>query len=130
MIDLADAFANVVDQDRGKWLNIIDPWSGEPTGFRFLVAGPDSDVQRRARLAMMDRLGEEVRADGTVSAEVRENARIECLARCCLGWEVERDGKPLPFSHRACVEVLRGVVWLQAQVDAFAGDRRNFRSEG
>lgn len=108
----------------------MDPWTGKPTGFRFLVAGPDSDTQRRARIAMMDELSEAAGADGRASFEAREAARIGCLARCVLAWEIEDEGVPVAFSHRNVVRVLRGVEWLQAQVDAFAGDRRNFAPEG
>lgn len=128
-MDLSDALGNVIDQDRGRWLAAIDPWSGKPTGFRFLIAGPDSETQRRARMAMMDELSEAAGPDGRVCFEAREAARINCLARCVLGWEMSDDGEPVPFSHKACVRVLRGVEWLQAQVDAFAGDRRNFAPE-
>lgn len=127
-MDLSDALGNVADQDKGRWLDVIDPWSGKPTGFRFLVAGPDSNAQRRARITMMDELAEAAGPDGSVSFEAREMARIGCLARCVLGWEIEDEGKPAAFSHKNVVRVLKGVQWLQAQVDAFAGDRRNFAS--
>lgn len=125
-MDLSDALGNVVDQDKGRWLDILDPWSGKVTGMRFLLAGPDSEAQRRARIAMMDELAEAAGADGTVSFEAREHARIGCLGRCVLGWEIEDEGKPLSFSHKNVVRVLKGVSWIQAQVDAFAGDRRHF----
>jgi len=128
-LQLSDALGNVADQDRGRWLDVLDPWSGAPTSFRFLVAGPDSDAQRRARIAMMDELAEAAGADGAVSFEAREAARIGCLARCVLGWEMVDEGKPVPFSHKNVVRVLKGVQWVQAQVDAFAGDRRNFAPE-
>lgn len=129
-MDLADALANVADQDRGRWLDVIDPWEGQPTGMRFRVAGPDSDVQRRAKVAMMDELAEMAGPDGNVSFENREAARLGCLARCVLAWEIEENGTPVPLSHKAIIRVLRSVLWVQEQVDAFAGDRAAFRSEG
>jgi hypothetical protein len=129
-LDLSDALCNVADQDKGRWLDVLDPWSGKPIGMRFLIAGPDSGAQRRARITMMDELAEAAGPEGSVSFEARENARIGCLARCVLGWEIEDEGKPLPYSHKNVVRVLKGVQWVQAQVDAFAGDRRNFGSEG
>lgn len=128
-MDLSEALGNAIDQDRGRWLDAIDPWSGKPTGMRFLIAGPDSDTQRRARMSMMDEIADAAGADGRVSYEAREAARIGCLARCVLGWEIEDEGKPVTFSHRNIVRVLRGVEWLQVQVDGFAGDRRNFAPE-
>lgn len=129
-MDLSEARSNVIDQDKGRWLDIIDPWTGKPTGMRFLLAGPDSDAQRRARIAMMDEIAEAAGVDGSVSSEMREAARIGCLARCVLGWEIEDEGQAVPFSHRNVVRVLKGIQWIQIQVDAFAGDRRNFASEG
>ena len=129
-MDLTDALGNVADQDKGRWLDVVDPWEGKPTGMRFLVAGPDSDAQRRAKVVMMDELAEVAGADGNVSFEGREAARIGCLARCVLAWEVEENGKPMPLSHKAITRVLRSVLWVQEQVDAFAGNRANFRSEG
>lgn len=129
-MDLSDALGNVADQDKGRWLDVVDPWGGNPVGIRFLVAGPDSEVQRRAKIAMMDELADAAGADGTVSFESRETARINSLARCVLGWEITEDGRPVPFSHKAIVRVLRSVLWVQEQVDAFAGNRAAFRSEG
>lgn len=126
---LDEILSNVADQDRGRELPIVDPWTGKPTGIRFRIAGPDSDVQHRARIQMMDELAEAARPDGTVSAEAREAARLACLAKCVLLMEIEEDGKPVPMSHKNVLRVLRSGAWLQAQVDAFAGDRRNFAPE-
>lgn len=127
-MDLDDIRANVIDQDRGRVLAIRDPWTGDPIGMRFVIAGPDSETQRKARLAMMDELAELARPDGTIAAEDRESARINCLARCVLTWEVQEGGIPVPFGHKNVVRVLKSAAWLQGQVDGFAGDRSNFRS--
>ncbi len=128
-MDLSDALANVDDQDRGRWLTILDPWTAEPTGFRFKVAGPDSRVQRRAKVLLMDDLAEAADAEGKVSFEKREAARIASLARCVLDWEMTEGGEPVPLSHKMLIRVLSEVPWVQAQVDAFAGNRAAFRSE-
>lgn len=130
-MELDDIFATIADQDRGRWMDIIDPWEGQPTGVRLLIAGPDSDVQRRARIALMDGLAEAAGADGMVSFADREAARIDSLARCVLGWEVppEEDGRQAPFGHRAVVRLLK-VPWVQEQADAFAGNRQAFRPGG
>jgi hypothetical protein len=122
--------ANIDDQDRGRWLDVLNPWTGEPTGMRFKVAGPDSRVQKRARVLMMDELAEIAKPDGTASFEAREAARIACLARCVLDWEMTEGGAPLPLGHKAIIRVLTDVHWVQIQVDGFAGDRANFRPEG
>ena len=126
---LDDVLSNVADQDRGRDLIVVDPWIGEPAGIRFRIAGPDSDVQRRARIQMMDELAEAARPDGTVTAEAREAARIACLAKCVLLMEIEEDGKPIATSHKNIIRVLRAGAWIQEQVDAFAGNRANFAPE-
>lgn len=126
---LEEIQANVADQDRGRKLEIIDPFEGKPTGIVMWVAGPDSATQRRARIEMMDDLAERAEPDGSISGANREAARINCLAKCVLRWEVQHEGSDLSFSHKNVVRVLKAADWLQAQVDSFAGDRRNFAPE-
>ncbi|AXQ94010.1 hypothetical protein LV780_09495 [Cereibacter azotoformans] len=125
--DLSAILADAEDQERGAWCDLLDPVTGRATGIRFRVAGPDSRTQAKARLALSDELAEAADADGRVSAEAREKARLNSLARCVLAWEIEEDGKPVPFSHANVVRVLRAATWVQAQVDAFAADRRTHR---
>lgn len=125
-MQLDDILSNVADQDRGREFELVDPVEGKPTGIKFRVAGPDSETQHRARISLMDELSEMADVDGRVSAENREKARLSCLGRCVLGWEINEDGKPVPFSQKNVVRVLR-VQWVQEQVDAFAGDRSAFR---
>lgn len=120
--------SNLVDQDRGCWLDIIDPWEGKPVGLRLLIAGPDSATQNKSRIAMMDELSVAADVDGRASFEAREKARINSLARCVLSWEIAAEfGLDAKFGHAAVVKILQ-VPWLQQQVDAFAGDRANFWS--
>uniref|UniRef100_A4WS90 Uncharacterized protein n=1 Tax=Cereibacter sphaeroides (strain ATCC 17025 / ATH 2.4.3) TaxID=349102 RepID=A4WS90_CERS5 len=125
--DLSSILADAEDQERGAWFDLVDPVSGKPTGIRFRVAGPDSLTQAKARLRMADELAELADADGRVSAEAREKVRINTLARCVLGWEITEEGESVPFSHANVVRVLRAAAWVQAQVDAFASDRRAHR---
>lgn len=123
-----DIRANLVDQDRGRWMEAVDPFDGKPLGLRLLIAGPDSETQRKARVAMMDDLAEAADADGKVSFERREKARIDCLARCVVNWDVAADfGLDPQFGFAAVVKLLN-IAWLQQQADDFAGSRANFRS--
>ncbi len=117
------------DQDRGRELRLRDPVTGRATGIVFRLAGPDSATPRRAQLRLVDDLAEMAGPDGRVSAEHRERARLDCLARCVLGWDIREDGEPVPFTHRNVVRVLGAARWLQEQVDAFAADRAAFREE-
>ncbi|NSX94506.1 hypothetical protein [Agrobacterium tumefaciens] len=126
---LDDINSNLVDQDKGRWLEVVDPWDGKPTGLRLLIAGPDSQTQHKARIAMMDELAAAADVDGKASFEAREKARINCLGRCVINWDIAADfGLDAKFGHAAVVKVLQ-VAWIQQQADAFAADRANFRSE-
>ena len=78
-MDLSDIVSEVADQERGAWFDIADPVTGEPTGIRFKIAGPDSETQHRAQLALADELTALAGPDGMVSAEQRERARIAFL---------------------------------------------------
>ncbi len=128
MSDLADYLANVEDQSRGRWFDILDPWTAQPTGMRWKLAGPDSEIQRRARLAMADRIVDESRADGTIDAETREAITIAALARSVIDWEMTEGGKSLPCEHRHIVRAL-SIDWLRQQVDMFASSRSSFGPE-
>lgn len=125
---LDDILANVADQSKGRWFDLSDPVSGELTGIRFRVAGPDSEVQHRARLKLSDELAEMADVDGKITAEQREKARLNCLAACVLDWEIEEEGKPVPFNQKNLLRLLR-VHWVQEQVDAFAADRAAHRGD-
>lgn len=129
MMDLSDVLANNIDQDQGRMLELVDPVEGTPTGMKFWIVGPDSETAHRARIAMMDELVEMARPDGTVSAADRETARLNCLARHVLRFEITEDGQALPFSHKMMVRILRAGTWMQTQIDAFAADRANFRPQ-
>lgn len=115
------------DQERGKWFELADPVTGEPTGLRLKVVGPDSDTARKNRLLLADEIADLAAEDGRVTAEARERARIASLARYVIDWEVREDEAPVPFNHANVVRLLKAGAWVQAQVDAWAGDRAAFR---
>lgn len=124
-MNLNEALAFVEDADRGATLELRHPVSGALTGMRLTVAGPDSRLQRSARLIMADELAELARADGTISAEAREKAAVSMLARCILHWEISEDGRTLPLTHEHACRLL-SVAWAREQIDAFAGTRSHF----
>lgn len=126
-MQLSDIEAEAQDQDRGHEFELRHPETGEGTGIKLRIVGPDSATQGRARLQMADDLAAMADDDGRVNAANREKARLNCLARCVVGWDVQEDGQPLPFNHANVLRLLKAAVWVQAQVDAFAGDRHAFR---
>lgn len=123
---LEDILANVADQDRGKEFEIADPVTGQPTGIKLWIVGPDSETAHRARLALSDELAEMADHDGRVSAENREKARLNCLARHVIRWEITEAGEPVPFNHKNVLRLLK-VSWCAEQVDSFAGNRAAHR---
>lgn len=124
-MQLDDILANVADQDKGREMDLVDPFTSKPTGMKMTLVGPDSDTAHRARIRLSDELAEMADIDGRVSAEHREKARRNCLAAHVIGWDVQEDGKPVAFNTKSLLVLLR-VPWIEQQVDAFAGDRRNF----
>jgi hypothetical protein len=127
-VTLDDIRLNVADQDKGRELELVDPSTGEKTGLRLTIVGPDSDTARRSQLALADELVDLADEDGRVTAEQREKARLNALARLVIRWDVVEDGNPVPFTTKALLTLLR-VKWIEQQVDAFAADRRNFKPE-
>lgn len=123
-MQMNDILSDAQDQDRGHEFELTDPILGEPTGIKLRVAGPDSATQNRARLQLSDDLAEMADLDGRVSAEHRENLRIKSLAACVLGWEIMEDGQPVPFNQGNVIRLLKSAMWVQEQVDEFAGTRR------
>lgn len=124
-MQLDEVIANAVDQDRGADLNLIAPWDGQPTGMILTIVGPDSEAARRADLALVDELAEVADLDGRVTAEQRAKAKLNALARRIIRWDVKEDDKPVALTQKAALSLL-GVGWVREQVDAFAGDYRNF----
>lgn len=128
-MQLNDIIADAQDQDRGRDFDLVDPVTGKPVGITLRIAGPDSATQHRARLQMVDDLAAAADADGKVTAAAREKARLNCLARCVLGWQIEEDGQPVPFTHGNVLRLLQAAQWVQIQTDAFASDRAAFRGQ-
>lgn len=126
---LDDIMANTIDQDRGRKLEIVDPWEGKPTGMTLWIAGPDSETQRKARIAMMDELADRAEPDGTIKAEQKEAARLNCLAKCVLRWEVQHEGEELAFSHKNVVRLLRAADWLQGSRKEHGEGQRRDRAD-
>ncbi|QRZ15393.1 hypothetical protein JWJ88_13640 [Paracoccus methylovorus] len=128
-MQLNDILMDAQGQDTGRDFELVDPVTGQPTGIKLRIAGPDSATQARARLQMVDDLADAADGEGKVPAADRERVRLNTLARCVLGWEISENGEPVPFNHASVVRLLRAALWVQQQVDAFASDRAAFRGQ-
>lgn len=122
---LDDILANATEQDRGREFELRHPVTAEPTGIKLWIVGPDSETSRRAHLALADELAEMADADGRVSAEDRERARLNCLARHILRWDIVEDGQKITPSPGMVRRLLR-IAWVQRDIDAAAADRSPF----
>lgn len=125
-MDLSDILANIADQDKGRECELRDPVTGDLTGIKLWIVGPDSRLAHDARIALTDELTDRARSDGTVSGEDRERARLNSLARLVLRWEISEGGKSLTFNQKNLLRLL-AVSWVEAQVDSFASNRAFFR---
>ena len=122
-MDLSEIAKSASAQDEGSWHELISPVDARPTGIRLRIAGPDSEVSRKARQTMereVNRLGSRA---GGLTPEAREKLMDEYFATVTLDWEAKEKGKPVPFSKDALLRLLRAGLWVRAQIDGFAGDR-------
>jgi len=121
MSDLAHLDDLVETQDRGAELVIKHPTTREPmSDVVLIVAGPDSDVARRARLKFEDEM---YAFKGRPPADEIERMYLERLARCVVGWRMKRDGADVPFTFTAVVQVLTKFHFIREQLDQFAQSR-------
>ena len=119
-MDLAHVDDLIEGQDRGADLTIKHPVTGdEMPEIVFTVAGPDSNVQRRARLKLQD----ELYAFRKPPVEELDRLEIERLARCVVAWRVKRDGTDVPFTFTNVVRLLSSAEFIREQVNAFATSR-------
>lgn len=117
---------DAVNQDRGAEFAIIDLATGMPSGIFVTVVGPDSETARRSELAYSDEMASLADADGRVSAEHRQNARINNLLRRVVRMEMLEDGKRVAVPASYILRLLR-VPGIHQQVDDFAVDRAAHR---
>lgn len=120
-MDLAHFDDLVEGQDRGADLQIRHPVTGEIVpDMVFVVAGPDSDTQRRARIKFSDEL---LAFRGTPPADELNRMEIERLARCVVSWRVTRDGNPVEFTHTNVIRLITNFTFIKEQLEAFAASR-------
>ena len=130
-MDLNEIVKSTSAQDAGSEFELLDPVRGEPTGIKLTVAGPDSEIQRKARFEMEKEIGRQSSRRGGLTPEVREQIMDEFFASVVLGWNAKENGKPVPFSKEAFLRLLKAGTWVRGQVDIFAGDRGPyFKSKG
>lgn len=130
-MDLSEVIKSAEAQDAGHVFELLDPVSGDPTGLKLRIVGPDSKVAKDARLAVEKEVARLSARRGGITAEDRDRLMEDLYATLVIGWDVKEKGKAVPFSKEALLRLLRAGTWVRAQVDAFAGDRGPyFKVEG
>ena len=132
--------------EKGAWLQLVDPVSGEDLGdkddegkmiqpCRIRVRGADSMAYEEAvaRTVAM-RSKKTPPKKGRVSANQlleaageNEGIQAEELAAITLGWEnIQWQGEDFPHSHENAVKLYSEHRWIREQVIEFFGDRSSF----
>ncbi|MDR2945992.1 MAG: hypothetical protein LBV79_04525 [Candidatus Adiutrix sp.] len=125
--DLADFTQSLADS---AWLKILNPKDNSDTGLRFHLAGPDSEIYRRAESAARNKsLARQTKTK--LTAEMVDEQVLEHLLAVTIGWEgLVYNGQPLEFTS----DNLRHIYteprlrFIREQVEAFVSDRQNFFS--
>lgn len=122
-MDLTEITNAAGSQEKGHEFELLDPVRGGPTGIKLRIAGPDSEISRKARQAVEREYNRLSARTGGMTPEAKERVMDTFFASIVLGWNVKEDGKALPFSRDNFLRLLRAGLWVRAQVDSFAGDR-------
>ncbi len=124
-----NAFDNLQkSQEEGIEVDIIHPKTFDPIGLKIVVAGPDSERQKKARRAVINsRLS---KRNQKVTAVQLEDEALEIIAMSTISWTfaegVTLDGK-VPFCNpKNAEEIYKRYPLIFDQVNAQAGDRGNF----
>lgn len=112
----------------GADLHVVHPSTGEKLGIVITLAGPDSDVFRKAKRRNTDKRLKAVQKgrEKLSSAELEQEA-TEILAACTLDWSGIQEGKKdLECTPENASDLYTRYPWIREQVDEFIGDRANF----
>lgn len=125
-MEFNDLLTKAAHED-GAEVSILNPSTGEDTGFKIRVLGVDSTAfqkaQRKIRMQAIKALTD--KKEITIEDEIA--SEIDHLVSITIGWSgIEHEGKSKPFSVDACRQLYTDSPGLRQQVDRFVSDRRNF----
>lgn len=109
-------------------VEITNPATGEPTGIKITLAGPDSDAYRKIAMKVQnEQLQYAMKNRGKTTAERLAANALETLIGATVSWEgLAEDGKELECTPENVRRVYTEFPFIKEQVDEFLGDRRNF----
>lgn len=115
--------------EEGRVLELLDPVTKEPTGWKITLRGSDAQTLQQLQLEQRRRRLEQMAAQGHDRADpaVFDEDTMEMLVAATLGWtgvELEAD---VPFEFTAHnARAAYGEKWIREQVSAFITRRANF----
>ena len=91
-------------------VKVVHPTTKEVTDLEIIVHAPHTDVYKKA-----------------VKALLKDEDSDAFLVSCTKGWKnLQRDGKSVKFSKKACEQLYKDAPWLKQQVDIFLAKAENF----
>ena len=141
MVDLTKGFDLRAAAERGAWMQVTHPSSGEELGVaegqpcRIKLQGADSMAYEEAaartvalRAKKPNTKQRKVSTKRLLEAsEELGKAQSEELASITLGWEnIEWEGEPLEFTTENAIKIYQEHRWLRDQAVEFFGDRTNY----
>lgn len=114
--------------DAGAELQLKDPFTGELTEDFITLVGVDSNTFKAGQRRLHDFYASH--GDATIPYEAVLEAQNGVLADCTRSWRLkDDDGKDIPFSRDAAVELYTAYPRIKDQVNAFIGGVANFRRD-
>lgn len=109
--------------DSGAEMQVKDA-EGKETDFYIRLVGVDSGKWREIKRKL-----ERKALDASFNGDDPNIDAAEYIAEATLDWRgLESDGKPVPFSHQAALDLYRNAPYICDQADRFIAKRANFTS--
>lgn len=111
-------------------IKLTDPISKAPIG-SITLAGPEHPTRKAIEFARQRKIRATLQKTGKMELPdpvEDEQANIDNLVASTLGWDLSRDGQPLPFSKSAALALYSDEKkgWLRALLFAALGERERF----
>ena len=143
MVDLTKGFDLRAAAERGAWLQVLHPVTGEELGVaegapcRICIKGADSMSYEEAAARTVALRSKDIQPNAKRKVTTKRlleasdklgQAQSEEMAAVTLGWEnVEWNGEPLEFTQENAIMVYSEHRWIREQVMEFFGDRANYQ---
>lgn len=111
-------------------VEIKHPTTGAPTGATVTLAGPEHPKRKQLIFTRTRKLRAKFQKSGKVQLDDPEDEEVDgvaYLAACTLGWKkIGENGKEIPFTPQAAVDLYTRIGWLRAQVSLALEEKENF----